>query len=122
MKQTVLRFFLGFCLTLVLVGVMAYLQTAFQKADVRTAVRLVEEAQVSGKPLLWSMDRAIPRERRSCEVEIVSKFYGHAKVSCRDTVNELNELRWSVNVVDGMVKPDNESAIKLGKGEMPWKL
>lgn len=120
MKNQTLRFILGVCLTLVLVGILAYLQMAFQKADVKAAVRLVEEVQIDGKPLLWSIDNAISKHQRVCEVSIVNKFYGHAEVVCYDSSERNRELRWLVNVVDGMVKPSNEAAIRLGKKETPW--
>jgi len=105
---------------LILIGILAYLQIAFQKADIKTAVRLVEEVQVSGKPLGWAIDAAIPKERRVCSVSVIKKFYGHTEVVCRDSSTPTNELRWFVNVVDGMVKPSNEAAVRLGNGAFTW--
>jgi len=106
--------------TMVLIGVFIYLQISFQGADVKTAIRLVEEAKASGITLGRRMGKHLPLKNRYCEASSVNQFYGHMEVVCRDLKSIDHQLKWKVNVIDGQVAPANEAAIKLGKGESPW--
>lgn len=118
--MTLRKILLAVFTTLLLIGVLTYLNLAFQGADVKTAVRLVEEAKVGGVLLGDRMAKFVPQSRRLCEASVVSRFHGHMEVSCRDIQNEKRILDWRVNVIDGMVVPANVAAKRLGKGEEPW--
>lgn len=120
MSNAFLKTLLGLSLGLVLIGGLGYLQLAFEKADARTAVRLVEEASVDGKPLVWKIDRVIPPEFRRCKASVKKRFFGHMEVLCHHTQKSHQVLAWLVNVSDGMVKPSNEASVRLGQGQAPW--
>ncbi|HLG20628.1 MAG TPA: hypothetical protein VI895_12550 [Bdellovibrionota bacterium] len=108
------------CATLLLIGILTYLQLAFQGADVRTAIRLVEEAGTGNMSLKIQMAEFLPSDHRLCQAIPVNRFHGHMNVTCSDTKNRTHELRWQVSVIDGLVIPANLAAEKLGKGEEPW--
>lgn len=105
---------------LLLIGILTYLQLAFQGADVKTAIRLVEEAKTDTGSLRDKLATVIPLEQRYCGVTVENRFHGHLRVDCRDTANADHILSWKVNIIDGMVIPANPSAEILGKGGDPW--
>lgn len=107
---------------LLLIGILTYLQLAFQGADVKTAIRLVEEAKTDSGVLRERLEKVIPMERRHCRVAVESQFHGHVRVECRDTAQADHVLSWKVNIIDGMVIPANPSAEILGKGGDPWPI
>lgn len=109
------KWVMGGLLTLGLVGVLTYLRVAFWQADIKTAVKLVEEVKVGGHPLKEKINRVIPLERRYCSVKETNTFYGHTEVTCVDTQRTEVVLVWKVNVIDGMVVPGNEAAKALGQ-------
>lgn len=102
--------------TLTLIATLAYLQIAFDGADLKTAVRLVEEAKVAGQPLGKRLNAVIPLERRRCTAVTRNEFQGHLEVTCSDISDAQHVLRWNINVLDGMVQPANQAAVDLGKG------
>ncbi len=106
--------------TVLLVGTLTYLRLAFEGADVKTSIRLVEEAKAFGVPLRQRINEALPLRQRFCEARSLDSFQGHMEVVCRDTILPLHLLKWQVNVIDGQVIPANDAAIRLGKGEAPW--
>jgi gamma-glutamyl phosphate reductase len=107
--------------TVVMVGFLIYLRVSFQNADMKTALRLVEEAKIGTTTLGNAIEKVLPKGRRLCEALPISEFYGHMEVVCRNRENMDHQLRWQVNVVDGMVKPANEASVNLGKGRSPWQ-
>lgn len=107
--------------TVVLVGILTYLRLAFEQADVKTAVRLVEQAQIKGVPIGKKLHKWIPKSHRLCKTKTLSQFYGHMEVMCQDTRDLTHVFLWRVNVIDGMVKPANTSAKRLETGEPPWE-
>ncbi|MCB0308741.1 MAG: hypothetical protein KDD48_05165 [Bdellovibrionales bacterium] len=120
MSEKILKGVLSLLLVVVLVGIVAYLQIAFQKADMKTAIRLVQEARIQGETLGIRIEKVMPLRERRCSVKIIDKFYGHMEVDCQNTVFPSQRLSWKVNVIDGMVGPLNQAAKILGEGESPW--
>jgi hypothetical protein len=118
MKQS--KLVIAVAMTILAIALMAYLQIAFRGADVKTAVRLIEEARAGGVTLKERMAKVLPFERRLCEASVLNDFQGHMEVTCLDIQERSHILKFQVNVIDGMVKPANEAAVKLGKGEEPW--
>ena len=111
---------MGALLVMTLIGIMTYTRIAFMQADVKTAVRLVKEVQVDGRPLAWRINQYIPDAQQDCIAEVKNKFFGHMLVTCQDASKPANIFQWSVNVTDGMVVPANTAAKDLGEGKEPW--
>ena len=120
MKFSVGRFLFAAMATLLLVGALTYLHLAFEGADVKTAIRLVEEAPVDGTVLGQRLDGVIPRDQRLCEATVLSRLRGNMEVRCTDVQRPEHVLYWHVNLFDGLVQPVNEAAKRVGKGENPW--
>jgi len=106
--------------TLVAVGLLMYLRLAYEGADAKTAIRLVEEASPQGTTLAKRLEKFLPAEFRLCEAWVESRFRGEMGVSCRDARGSSDGLRWRVNILSGQVWPLNGAAVRIGKGESPW--
>jgi hypothetical protein len=119
-RVTPSRVIFALAATALLASVLAYLQLSFEGADVKTAIRLVEESKVGTESLGERMSKFLPLERRLCEAYKTNRFHGHMEVVCRDTETPAHEFRWRVSVIDGTVIPANAAADRMGKGEVPW--
>ncbi len=116
------QWMIAFFLIVVMLGLMAFTQMMFNQQDYKHAMNLVQNVNTKHGKLGQSIDQWILPSSRECSLKTLSQFYGHYEVICFDLKTPKHVLIWKVNVIDGMVAPVNEEAVKLGQGEKPWPL